>query len=108
MKYVGIILVIFIVIAFFGVPTSITGKPKVCERSENGFWRRLDKINTDTDIASTTDVDTLLWTKTLLQSNYNEVEILCDTVDSNIDNIYKEKSDAIQSRIDFLQDQDVP
>ena len=108
MKYLGIVLVIFIVIAFFGVPTSITGKPKVCERSEKGFWRRLDKINADTDIASTNDVDTLLWTKTLLQSNYNEVDILCSSVDSDIDNIYKEKLDAIQSRIDFLQGQSAP
>ncbi len=105
MKLIGIVAIVLIVFAFLGTPTSIIGKSKVCKKSEKGFWETINHI---VNITSIDDVDTLILTKAQMEMHFNEVEILCDTVEEDIDSTYKKTKDAIQNQIDSLNNTDTP
>ncbi len=106
MKFIGIILIVLIVFAFLGTSTSVIEKPKVCQRSEKGFWRTMENIDHNIDITSIDNIDTLILTKAQIEMNFSEVKILCDTVEEDIDFKYKKTKNAIESQIDLLQHTD--
>ena len=105
MKLIGMVAIILIVFAFLGTSTSIIGKSKVCEKSEKGFWETINRI---VNITSIDDMDTLILTKAKIEMHFNEVKILCDTVEEDINSTYKETKDAIQNQIDSLSNTVTP
>jgi hypothetical protein len=103
MKFIGIIFIALIIFAFLGTSTPVIGKSKVCQRSEKGFWKTMENIDHNINITSIDNIDILISTKAQMEMNFNEVKILCDTVEEDIDIQYKKTKNAIEAQIELLQ-----
>lgn len=108
MKQIIVFFIVLVSFAFSSSSNHIISKSKVCEKSEKGFWKAIHKfdINAKQSLNNSEEglnqKDDLISTRAGIQMHFNEVEILCKTLDKDIETTYQIKMKEIQTLIDSL------